>query len=111
MIECSRLIEHQFSLELKTLFELAVKYEKRLISDSDLEESRVKAWRLEEHYKHIDNLKHASSRALICMLYPNDMADDWFMTLDLFVKWCNSVEDHEKEQVEIFRKIFSKHLS
>jgi len=106
MLECCRLIEHRFFPKAKIWLELAKNYEKGLVSNESLNKALVEAWNLEKYYRKSDYLNYASTRAIICLLDLSDKSDYWFMSLDLFVDWCNFVENHQEEQIEIFRRIF-----
>jgi hypothetical protein len=113
MFECCQLIEHKFPTQAKRWLKVSVEYDQNKINADELKKARCEAWAfLGDEYLRIDLPHVASVRAVISLLYPDNIEseEDWFMTIDCFVDFCNFVENHQNEQVEIFRKIFSKYL-
>lgn len=57
-----------------------------------------------------DTPEACATRAVICLLYPDELPKDPFDSMDLLVELTNKVENHEDEQERTLRQLFSDQM-
>jgi hypothetical protein len=113
MFTAARLLAPLLPPAAEEWLHVAERYRHKQASATDLERVRVAAW----DFLGKDSCNFESSgvlavRAVICLLFPDDYDGGrrWFETIHFFLDVSNDAADHQREQSELLRHLFSEYL-
>jgi len=106
MIEACR--KMSLSGQAQESLEVAARYMRSETSGDGLEAARVRCWQsIEGHDADLSDKRLATTRAVICTLYPRDRQDDLFETLDAFGEFALAAGVSSADLVEGLRRAFA----